>query len=102
MAQSKNSAKDPRGGFFRMYSRLWLEDKKLAEVGDLVEAYFNRLMCAANEIDFTTGRFEFSGAPLPVEFICRKARMTLIQFYRVKDCGFIGKDEKGVFYIKNW
>ncbi len=85
-----------------MYSRLWLEDKKLQEAGDLIEAWFNRLMCAANECDFRSGRFEFSSAPLPAEFIARKARITLDQFDKVKRCGFLGKDESGVFYIKNW
>jgi hypothetical protein len=85
-----------------MYSSAWLTDEKLIEAGDLVEAWFNRILCAVNDVDFETGRFEFRDAPLPPEYICPKARITQEQFKKLVEIELISKDKDGVFFIKNW
>ena len=85
-----------------MYSSAWLNDEKLIQAGDLVEAWFNRILCAVNDVDFKTGRFEFRDSPLPPEYICPKARITQEQFKKLIELELISKDRNGVFFIKSW
>lgn len=98
----KRSTNDPRGGFFRMYSELWLNDKELIEAGDIIQAGYVRLMCATNEIDFVTGTFNTNGYPLPQNFICELAKISSDTFETLQKMGKVIKDENGIYAIKNW
>lgn len=100
--QVRRKPLDPRGGFFRMYSELWLNDKELIDAGDDAQAGYVRMMAGVNEIDFLTGSFNTNGYPLPKAFILDLCRLTDQVFTKLEQLGKIKKDDKEIYYLPNW
>jgi hypothetical protein len=98
----KRNPGDPRGGFFKLFSRLWLEDVELINAGDDAQAGYVRIMCAVNEIDFVTGSFNTNGYPLPVSFICELSRTSESIFNCLVALGKLYQDKDGIWVVKRW
>jgi hypothetical protein len=101
MTIPNRSTRDPRGGFFKLYGRLWLDDKEMIEAGDKIQAGYIRVMALANEIDFKTGSFHANGISLSPEFIQEHAKVTDFTFDYLVTMGKLIKKE-GRYYVKNW
>lgn len=93
------------GDFFRLWSKLWLEDEDL---NDEEQAWYLRTLCAGHEVDWKRGRFQIADIPLSKDQICAKAKINQDHFDRLILKGKIeviktaGKTAIDLFILKNW
>ncbi len=95
--------KKVQGGWLKLWSTAWLQDAKMKSLGDILEASYIRLLCAAND-SLCYGRFAVYGdIPLTKAQICVKARITESTFDSLCDpkLGLISKDGE-TYYITKW
>jgi len=90
------------GGWFKMWSRLWLSDEKIRDlklnkkqdlIADLID-----LFCLANEC-MSDGRFEFHGMSFTHEMVSEKYGISIKNINELARLGFINLKP---FSIKNW
>lgn len=92
---------DEKGSWFKLWSKRWLKNEMLIQLGDQGEAAFLRVLCAANEYR-DDGRFTMRGLGTVVkEQILEVSRISNEQFNSLLKAGLVSQKD-GVYYITNW
>lgn len=103
----KRKPSDPRGGFLKIYSEKWLNDKNSlydaqGDALDELQAGLIRLLCAVNEIDFQTGQFHTNGYALPRTFIESLAKIKPLTLDKLVSINKVNIDENGIYSLVDW
>ena len=103
----KRKPTDPRGGFFKLYSEKWLNDKNAlydadGNALDRLQAGLVRVLSAVNEVDFQTGQFNANGYALPRNFIESLAKITPQTLDDLINIKKIKVDENGLYSVVDW
>lgn len=91
------------GGFVVFWAQQTLNCEKFRNpkiLGLLV-----KVVCVAQLVDFTTGRFEKGGMPFPAQTIANRAGITGEDFNNLVSMGLVSKEDKdGILYfaINSW
>ena len=89
------------GGWFKLWSKKWLNDDTLKKIGDTGEVAYLRALCLAGVL-LNNGLFiDILENPLAEDQICKMARISPEQFRLLLDSGLIIRKD-GFYYIKNW
>ena len=97
MARFSNS----KGGWFKLWGKQWLNDKKLKEIGDSGELAYLRVLCYANTL-LQQGVFkDINENPYNAEFIAKATRITPDNFKLLLDNDLLIQED-GYFMVKNW
>ena len=88
------------GGYYRLWSRLWLNDEKINHMTDGDQGKLVRVHCVANECN-SDGRFECIGITLTKGQVAEKAKVpvSFIDFLMTKEIGMIREKPFG---FTNW
>ena len=86
------------GGWFRLWSRMWLTDEKIQSLSDGEQGQLVRVLSVANEC-LAGGKFEVIGIVLSLDQVAEKAKVSVEFLMKLTE---IGITQTAPFSIKNW
>jgi len=91
------------GGYIVMWASQTLNSEKLRH--PLILGCLVKVVCVAQLVDFTTGRFEKGGMPFSMQTIAHRAGITVEQFNNLIGLGLVKTEvvnSEPVYSIKSW
>jgi hypothetical protein len=90
-----------KGGWLKLWSKQWLNDEKLRQMGESGELAYLRILCVANALmsnGYFMGRLD---EPYTIDLICSTARISEQSFESLIKNNLIVREDS-YFRVKNW